>query len=182
MRYNRGLLLITAISAIFLATDYSIFFASSAQARSQTTTVHCTGGSCYTVSCLNDQPCQAFSSNQPSLVQPAREVTAIMQPAEETPIMQSVDEAAVMQPVDDATEQYTEVPVEFCDDGIDNDDDGKVDEDCGSATSSLELSNDLIDGEDHMQQSSIEGLEQQNEEYENSDDESNARSNEQEEE
>jgi hypothetical protein len=45
--------------------------------------------------------------------------------------MQPADGGSVMQPIEDSTEQYIEVPVEFCDDGLDNDDDGKVDEECG---------------------------------------------------
>lgn len=155
MRYNRALLsLILAISAIFLITDYNIFYASSAQALSQTTTTECSGGSCYTVSCSNDQPCQSFSSNQPPFIDSPQELT--------TTIMQSADEATVMQPIEDSTEQYIEVPVEFCNDGLDNDDDGKVDEECSAATFSA-LPNDLIDGEEK----------QQNEEQEARNDESN---------
>lgn len=164
MRYNRALLsLILAISAIFLITDYNIFYASSAQALSQTTTTECSGGSCYTVSCSNDQPCQSFSSNQPSFIEsPPELTTTIMQPVEETPIKQSADEVTVMQPIEDSTEQYIVVPVEFCNDGLDNDDDGKVDEECSAATFSA-LPNDLIDGEEK----------QQNEEQEARNDESN---------
>jgi hypothetical protein len=149
------LLLMPAISAIFLITDYNIFFASSAQALSQTTTIECDGGLCYVVSCSSGQPCQTFSSDQPSLVQPSQEVTST--------IMQPVDEATVMQLADDSSQQYVEVPVEFCDDGLDNDDDDKVDEECGASTFSSALPNDMIDGEEK----------QQNEEYEHSDDESN---------
>jgi hypothetical protein len=165
MRYNRALLLlIPAISATFLITDYNSFYASSAQALSQTTTTECSGGSCYTVSCSNDEPCQSFSSNQPPFTESPREVTTtITQPVEETPIMQSADEATVMQPIEDSNEQYIEVPVEFCNDGLDNDDDGKVDEECVAATFSSALPNDLIDGEEK----------QQNEEYKHSDNESN---------
>ena len=156
MRYNRALLLLMpAISATFLITDYNIFYASSAQALSQTTNTECSGGSCYTVSCSNDQPCQSFSSNQPPFTESPREVTTtITQPVEETP---------VMQPIEYSTEQYIEVPVEYCNDGLDNDDDGKVDEECGAATFSSALPNDLTDGEEK----------QQNEEYDHSDDESN---------
>jgi hypothetical protein len=173
MRYNRALLLlIPAISATFLVTDYNIFFASSAQARSQATIAERTDGSFYTISCLNDQPCQTFSSNQPSFVQPPVESTTIMQSVEETPTMQSPNEAtADMQPDKDATEQYIEVPVEFCDDGLDNDDDSEVDEECGATTFSSALPNDLIDGEEHKQQLSSDGLEQPSKEYEHSDDE-----------
>jgi hypothetical protein len=125
MRYNRALhLLIPAISAIFLTTNFNVSFASDVQSSlSQATIIECRDGSCYTVSCSNDQPCQTSSSDQPSLVQPSQEVT--------TPIMQPADGGSVMQPIEDSTEQYIEVPVEFCDDGLDNDDDGKVDEECG---------------------------------------------------
>jgi hypothetical protein len=164
MRYNRALLLLIPISAIFLATSYNVSFASSAQALSLTSNTECSGESCYTISCLNDQPCQTFLSSQPSFVQPSQEVTApIMQPVEETPIMQSPQHGIVMQPIEDPIENYIEVPVESCDDGLDNDDDGKVDEECGAATSSSALPNDLIDG----------GEKEQNEEYEHSDDERN---------
>jgi hypothetical protein len=164
MRYNRALLLlIPAISAIFLAPNYNVSFASDVQSLSQATIIECSGGSCYTVSCSNDQPCQTLSSDQPSFVQPSQKVTTTTtQPVEETPIMKSADDRIVMQPIEDPTKQYIEVPVEFCDDGLDNDDDGKVDEECGAATSSSALPNDLIDG----------GEKEQNEEYEHSDDES----------
>lgn len=156
MRYNRVLLLLMpAISAIFLITDYNIFFASSAQALSQTTTIQCDGDSCYTVSCSSGQPCQSFSSDQPSLVQPSQDVTSTL--------MQPVDEATVMQPADDTSQQYVEVPVEFCDDGLDNDDDGKVDEECGAATFSSALPNDLIDGEEKQQNENEHSNDESNE-------------------
>jgi hypothetical protein len=186
MRYRRELLLlIPAISAIFFITDYSVFFASSAQAQrqSQSATSVCNGGSCFTTSCSNDQPCQTFSFNQPSSVQSAQEATTTMQPDEEIPIMQSTGEAittmqpdeeipimqstgeaTIMQPADEVTEQHIEVPVEFCDDGLDNDDDGKVDEECGAATFS---SASPIQGQPY------DGLEQPGEEDEHIDDESN---------
>jgi hypothetical protein len=160
-RYNKALLLlIPVISAAILLTDH-IAFASGGQSISESTSIECTGGSCYKVSCINDQ-CQTFSYNQPSSEQAGEATTTIMQPVEETPIMQPADEATVMQPIEDSTEQYIEVPVEFCNDGLDNDDDGKVDEECG-ATFSSALPNDLIDGEEK----------QQNEEYEARNDESN---------
>jgi hypothetical protein len=191
MRYRSELLLlIPAISAIFFITDYNIFFAFSAQAQqqSQSTTIECTGigGSCFTISCSNDQPCQTFSSNPPSFVQPAQEVTTTMQPVEDIPTMQSAEEATVMQPVNEMTEQPIEVPVEVCDDGLDNDIDGKVDEECGAATFSSASPiqgqlkpDDLIEGgEDQKQQLYNNGLEEpseneEDEEDEHSDDESN---------
>ena len=137
MRYRSELvLLIPAISATLFIADYNVFFASSveAQRQSQSTTSVCNGngGSCFTTICSNDQPCQTFSSNQPSFVQPAQETTAAIQSDEEIPSIQSDEEATVMQPVDEVTEQPIEVPVEFCDDGLDNNDDGKVDEECGT--------------------------------------------------
>jgi hypothetical protein len=168
MRYRSELLLllIPAISAIFLITDYNVFFASTAQAQrqSQSAATVCNGGSCFTTSCSNDQPCQTFSFNQPSSVQPAQEATTTMQPDEEIPIMQSTGEATIMQPADEVTEQHIEVPVEFCDDGLDNDDGGKVDEECGAATFS---SASPIQGQPY------DGLEQPGEEDEHIDDESN---------
>jgi hypothetical protein len=183
MRYRTELLLlIPAISAIFFITDYNSFFDSSAQAQrqSQSTATICDDGSCFTTTCSNDQPCQTFSSNQPSFVKPAQEATTTMLPVEEIPVMQSAEEATVMQPTDDVTEQYIEVPVEFCDDGLDNDVDGKVDEECGAATFSSAppvqgqlMSDDLTEGEDHKQQLSNDVLEQPSKEDEHSDDESN---------
>ena len=158
-RYNKALLLlIPVISATFLTGH--IAFASGEQSISESTSINCTGGSCYKVSCINGQ-CQTFSYNPPSSEQLAGEATTtIIQPAEEAPTMRSADETSDMQTIDDATEQYIEVPVEFCDDGLDNDDDGKVDEECGATTFSSASPNDLIGEEDHMQQSSIDGLEQ----------------------
>lgn len=171
-RYNKALLLlIPVISAAIFLTGH-IAFASAEQSISESTSIECTGGSCYKVSCINDQ-CQTFSYSQPSSEQLAGEATTtIMQPAEEAPTMRSADETSDMQPIDDATEQYIEVSVEFCDDGLDNDDDGKVDEECGATTFSSASPNDLIGEEDHKQQSSIDGLEQSSEEYEHSADES----------
>jgi hypothetical protein len=166
-RYNKALLLlIPVISAAILLTDH-IAFASGGQSISESTSIECTGGSCYKVSCINDQ-CQTFSYNQPSSEQAGEATTTIMQPVEETPIMQPADEATVMQPIEDSTEQYIEVPVEFCDDGLDNDDDGKVDEECGDTTFSAASPDDLIDGEGKQQNEEYEEYE----EYEHSDDES----------
>ena len=185
MSYRRELLLlIPAISAIFFITDYNAFFAPSAQAlrQSQSTTSVCNGnsGSCFTTVCSNDQPCQTFSSNQPSFVQPSQEAITTMQLADEIPVMQSAEEATAMQPVDGVTERPIEVPVEFCDDGLDNDDDGEVDEECGAATfssaSPIEEQlkpNDLMEEEDRKQQLSNDGSEQLGKEDEHSDDESN---------
>jgi hypothetical protein len=154
-RYNKALLLLMpAISAAIFPTG-NIAFASGGQSISESASIECNEGSCYKVSCINDQ-CQTFSYNQPSSEQSAGEATTtIMQPAEESTI--------VMQPVDDVTtEQYIEVPVEFCDDGLDNDDDIKIDEECGSDTFSSALPNDLIE--------IVKEGKQQNEEYEHSDD------------
>lgn len=169
MRHRRELLLlIPAISATFFIADYNVFFTSSAEAQrqSQSTTSVCNGngGSCFTTVCSNDQPCQTFSSNQPSFVQPAQEATTAMQPDEEIPSMQSDEQATVMQPIDEVTEQYREVPVEFCGDGLDNDDDSKVDEECGATTFS---SASPIQGQPN------DRLEQSSEEDEHSDGESN---------
>jgi cobalamin biosynthesis protein CobT len=166
-RYNKALfLLIPVISAAIFLTGH-IAFASGEQSISESTSIECTGGSCYKVSCINDQ-CQTFSYNQPS----SEQLTGEEQPAEEAPTMRLSDETSDMQPIDDATEQYIEVPVEFCYDGLDNDDDGKVDEECGATTFSSASPNDLIGEEDHKQQSSIDGLEQPSEEYEHNADES----------
>ena len=168
-------MLIPVISAgIFLAGN-NIAFASGGQAQSQSTSTECSGGSCYKVSCINDR-CQTFSYSQPTERSAGEGVSSAttMQPAEENPITQPVAESAiVMQPVDDATTaHYIEVPVEFCDDDPDNDDNGKVDKACGATTFSSASANDLNDGEDHKLQSSIDRLEQPSEQYEHSDGES----------
>jgi hypothetical protein len=169
--YNKALLLlIPVISAAIFLTGHTAF-ASGEQSISESTSIDCTGGSCYKVSCINDQ-CQTFSYYQPSSEQLAGEATTtIMQPAEEAPTMRSADETSDMQTIDDATDQF-KVPVELCDDGLDNDDDGKVDEECGATAFSSASPNDLIGEEDHKQQSAIDGLEQPSEEYEHNADES----------
>src|ERR671912_282265 len=111
MKYRRELLLlIPTIASIFFITDYNVFFGSNVQAQrqSQSTTSVCNSDSCFTTVCSNNQPCKTFSSNQPSIIQPA-----------------------------EATKQYTESTLEVCDDGLDNDNDGKVDnkdEECEATT------------------------------------------------
>jgi hypothetical protein len=72
-----------------------------------------------------------LSSDQPD------EEVAVMQPDEEVAVMQPDEEVAVMQPVE-VTEKYIEATLEDCEDGIDNDVDGKVDaadEECNAGTS-----------------------------------------------
>lgn len=143
MKYRRELLLlIPIIASIFFITDYNVFFGSNVQAQrqSQSTTSVCNGDSCFTTVCSNNQPCKTFSSNQPSIVQPAEEATA-MQPAEEIPIMQTFDETTVIQPAEETIVMqpvdYIESTLEVCDDGLDNDNDGKVDnkdEECEATT------------------------------------------------
>lgn len=61
------------------------------------------------------------------------------------------DEAADHEPADLTTyDQDTEVPVEVCEDSLDNDGDGEVDEECGGATSfSSTLPNNLTHEEEH---------------------------------
>jgi hypothetical protein len=174
-------LLIPAISAIILITDNGIAFAYSPQSQSQISSVQCTNGSCYWLSCTNGQPCQTFPSNQPSFVQPSQEVTTTtVQPLEETPTMRSTDQApTVTQPNDVTSYQYVEVPVEICGDGLDNDDDSEVDEECRATTFSSTSPTVLID-EDHRQQLSTDGLEEPSEENGDSDDESNGDSEEKE--
>ena len=176
MRYRRDvLLLVPTITAIFFITDYNVFFDSNVQAerQSQSTNTVCNGeqDSCFTTFCSNDQPCQTFPSNQlPSIVQPVEETT-VMQPVEEATVMQPVEEATVMQPVEEATvmqpvevsQEYIEATLEVCDDGQDNDVDGKVDtkdEECNATSSSTpspiqeqSMSEDQKEGEDDKQQS-----------------------------
>ena len=181
MVYNRAILLsIPAISAIFFIIDNNIAFADSPQSRSQI--VECTDGSCYRLSCTDGQPCQTFPSNQPSFVQPSQEVTTTtVQPPEKTPTMRSADQATTVTKPNDATTTYqvVEVPVEVCGDGLDNDDDSEVDEDCRATTFSPTTPTVLID-EDHKRQLSIDGLEQPSEENGHSDDESSGDSEEKE--
>ena len=135
-------MLIPTIASIFFITDYNVFFGSNVQAQgqSQSTTSVCNGDSCFTTVCSNNQPCKTFSSNQPSIVQPAEEATT-MQPAEEIPIMQTFDETTVIQPAEETIVmqpvEYIESTLEVCDDGLDNDNDGKVDnkdEECEATT------------------------------------------------
>jgi hypothetical protein len=176
MRYRRDvLLLVPTITAIFFIADYNVFFDSNVQAerQSQSTNTVCNGeqDSCFTTFCSNDQPCQTFPSNQlPSIVQPVEEAT-VMQPVEEATVMQPVEEATVMQPVEEATvmqpvevsQEYLEATLEVCDDGQDNDVDGKVDtkdEECNATSSSTpspiqeqSMSEDQKEGEDDKQQS-----------------------------
>jgi hypothetical protein len=147
MKYRRELLLlIPTIVSIFFITDYNVFFGSNVQAQrqSQSTTSVCSGDSCHTTVCSNNQPCKTFSSNEPSVVQLAEEATT-MQPAEEIPIMQTFDETTVIQPAEETivmqpvevTKQFIESTLEVCDDGLDNDNDGKVDnkdEGCDATT------------------------------------------------
>ncbi|MFZ0696123.1 MAG: hypothetical protein WAM88_03170 [Nitrososphaeraceae archaeon] len=158
MRYRRDvLLLVPTITAIFFITDYNVFFDSNVQAerQSQSTNTVCNGeqDSCFTTFCSNDQPCQTFPSNQlPSIVQPVEEAT----------VMQPVEEATVMQPVE-VSQEYIEATLEVCDDGQDNDVDGKVDtkdEECNATSSSTpspiqeqSMSEDQKEGEDDKQQS-----------------------------
>jgi hypothetical protein len=161
MKYRRELLLlIPTIASIFFITDYNVFFGSNVQAQgqSQSTSSVCNGDSCFTTVCSNNQPCKTFSSNQPSIVQPAEEATTmqpaeeipnmqtfdettVIQPAEEIPNMQTFDETTVIQPAEETIVmqpvEYIESTLEVCDDGLDNDNDGKVDnkdEECEATT------------------------------------------------
>jgi hypothetical protein len=161
MKYRRELLLlIPTIASIFFITDYNVFFGSNVQAQgqSQSTNSVCNGDSCITTVCSNNQPCKTFSSNQPSIVQPAEEATTmqpaeeipnmqtfdettVIQPAEEIPNMQTFDETTVIQPAEETIVmqpvEYIESTLEVCDDGLDNDNDGKVDnkdEECEATT------------------------------------------------
>jgi hypothetical protein len=189
MRYRRDvLLLVPTITAIFFITDYNVLFDSNVQAerQSQSTNTVCNGeqDSCFTTFCSNDQPCQTFPSNQlPSIVQPAEEAT-VMQPAEEATVMQPAEEATVMQPAEEATvmqpaevsQKYIEATLEVCDDGQDNDVDGKVDtqdEECNATSSSspspiqeqsMSEDQNQKEGEDDKQQSDNDKFEQPSQE------------------
>ena len=128
------LLLIPTIAVIFFLVGYSFLFSYGyAERQSQSTNTICYGSanSCYTTFCSDDQPCQTLSSDQPD------EEVAVMQPDEEVAVMQPDEEVAVMQPVE-VTEKYVDATLEDCEDGVDNDVDGKVDaedEECNSSTS-----------------------------------------------
>jgi hypothetical protein len=189
MRYRRDvLLLVSTITAIFFITDYNVLFDSNVQAerQSQSTNTVCNGeqDSCFTTFCSNDQPCQTFPSNQlPSIVQPAEEAT-VMQPAEEATVMQPAEGATVMQPAEEATvmqpvevsQKYIEATLEVCDDGQDNDVDGKVDtqdEECNATSSSspspiqeqsMSEDQNQKEGEDDKQQSDNDKFEQPSQE------------------
>ena len=169
MRYRRDvLLLIPTITAIFFITDYNVFFDSNVQAerQSQSTNTVCNGeqDSCFTTFCSNDQPCQTFPSNQlPSIVQPVEEAT----------VTQPVEEATVTQPVE-VSQKYIEATLEVCDDGQDNDVDGKVDtqdEECNATSSSApspiqgqSMSENQKEGEDDKQQSDNDKFERPSQE------------------
>ena len=120
------------------------------------------------------QPVEEATVMQPveeaTVMQPVEEAT-VMQPVEEATVMQPVEEATVMQPVEEATvmqpvevsQEYIEATLEVCDDGQDNDVDGKVDtkdEECNATSSSTpspiqeqSMSEDQKEGEDDKQQS-----------------------------
>ena len=119
------LLLIPMIAVIIFLVDYGFLFSYGyAERQSQSTNTICYGSanSCYTTFCSDDQPCQTLSSDQPD---------------EEVAVMQPDEEVAVMQPVE-VTEKYVDATLEDCEDGLDNDVDGKVDaedEECNASTS-----------------------------------------------
>jgi hypothetical protein len=119
------LLLIPAIAVMFFLVDYSFIFSYGyAERQSQSTNTICYGSanSCYTTFCSDDKPCQTLPSDQPD---------------EEVAVMQPDEEVAVMQPVE-VTEKYVDATLEDCEDGVDNDVDGKVDvedEECNASTS-----------------------------------------------
>ena len=119
------LLLIPTIAVIFFLVGYSFLFSYGyAERQSQSTNTICYGSanSCYTTFCSDDQPCQTLSSDQPD---------------EEVAVMQPDEEVAVMQPVE-VTDKYVDATLEDCEDGADNDVDGKVDvedEECNASTS-----------------------------------------------
>jgi hypothetical protein len=126
MRDQKGLLLlIPMIAVIIFLVDYSFLFSYGyAERQSQSTNTICYGSanSCYTTFCSDAQPCQTLSSDQPD---------------EEVAVMQPDEEVAVMQPVE-VTEKYVDATLEDCEDGVDNDVDGKVDaedEECNASTS-----------------------------------------------
>jgi hypothetical protein len=180
MRYRRDvLLLVPTITAIFFITDYNVLFDSNVQAerQSQSTNTVCNGeqDSCFTTFCSNDQPCQTFPSNQlPSIMQPAEEAI-VMQPAEEAIVMQPAEEAIVMQPVE-VSQEYIEATLEVCDDGQDNDVDGKVDtqdEECNATSpsspspiqeQSMSEDQNQKEGEDDKQQSDNDKFERPSQE------------------
>jgi hypothetical protein len=169
MRYRRDvLLLVPTITAIFFIADYNVFFDSNVQAerQSQSTNTVCNGeqDSCFTTFCSNDQPCQTFPSNQ---------LPSIVQPVEEAAVTQPVEEAAVTQPVE-VSQEYIEATLEVCDDGQDNDVDGKVDtqdEECNATSSSApspiqgqSMSENQKEGEDDKQQSDNDKFERPSQE------------------
>ena len=110
------LLLIPTIAVIIFLVGYSFLFSygyAERQSQSTNTICHGSANSCYTTFCSDDQPCQTLSSDQPD------------------------EEVAVMQPVE-VTEKYVDATLEDCEDGVDNDVDGKVDaedEECNASTS-----------------------------------------------
>ena len=171
MRYRRDvLLLVPTITAIFFITDYNVFFDSNVQAerQSQSTNTVCNGeqDSCFTTFCSNDQPCQTFPSNQ---------LSSIVQPVEEATVTQPVEEATVTQPVE-VSQEYIEATLEVCDDGQDNDVDGKVDtqdEECNATSpsspspiqeQSMSEDQNQKEGEDDKQRSDNDNFERPSQE------------------
>jgi hypothetical protein len=140
------------IAAIFFIIDYSFFFATAvlAERQSQSINTICNGNdnSCFTTICSDGYLCRTFPSDR----------SAFVQPDEEASVMQPDEEASVMQPVE-VIEEYIKATLEDCDDGLDNDIDGKVDaldEECNSTTSSSEIpvqgqstSHEMKEREDH---------------------------------
>jgi hypothetical protein len=135
MRDQKDLLLLASvIAAMFFIGVYSFPFSSyaSAERQSQSTNTICNGSanSCYTTICSDNQQCQTLSSDRPdeegTVMQPDEEDT-VMQPDEEDTVMQPDEEDTVMQLVE-VTEKYIDATLEDCDDGQDNDVDGKVDD------------------------------------------------------
>jgi hypothetical protein len=144
MRDQKDLLhLIPTIAVIFFLVGYSFSFSYGyAERQSQSTSNICYGSdnSCYTTFCSDDQPCQTLSSDltdEEIAVMQQDEEIAVMQQDEEIAVMQQDEEVAVMQPVE-VTEKYVDATLEDCEDGVDNDVDGKVDvedEECNANTS-----------------------------------------------
>jgi hypothetical protein len=129
---------------MFFLVVYSFLFSYGyAERQSQSTNTICYGSdnSCYTTYCSDDQPCQTLPSAQPD------EEVAVMQPDEEVAVMQPDEEVAVMQPVE-VTEEYVNATLEDCEDGVDNDVDGKVDvedEECNASTSYISPGQKTLD-------------------------------------
>jgi hypothetical protein len=198
MKVCRVSLLIYAITtSLVLGSIGSVPIVDAQQDQFQS--IVCNNGSCYSVICSGNLPCQNFPPNGLQTVEPVPESNGMEPIGQDEELIQPLEDevagtqAVIMEPqpekgeqgqvvedmlfsdgsqglvnpttssesgfdeADDhgpadltTSDQDTEVHVEVCEDGLDNDGDGEVDEECGGATSfSSTVPNDLTHEEEH---------------------------------